>query len=52
MRALRSALVLALLLGLAAFAARAVSLEQVPSPRPVSWVVDQTGILPPRPWWS
>jgi uncharacterized protein len=48
MRVLRFALVPALLLGLAAVAARAVTLEQIPSPRPIGWVVDQTGALPPE----
>jgi len=46
MRALRFALVPALLLGLAAIAARAVPLEQIPSPRPIGWVADQASLLP------
>jgi uncharacterized membrane protein YgcG len=49
MRALhRSRFVLGLLLALAAGAARAVTVEQIPTPRPTGWAVDLTGTLPPE----
>jgi uncharacterized protein len=41
----RSCFTLGLLLGLAA-AARAVTVEQIPNPRPAGWAVDLTGTLP------
>lgn len=50
MRALhRSCLVLSLLLSLSlASTARAVTVEQIPSPRPAGWTVDLTGTLSPE----
>lgn len=44
----RSRFVLGLLLGLVACTARAVTLEQIPTPRPAGWAVDMTGTLPPE----
>lgn len=44
----RSRFVLGLLLGLIACTARAIPLEEIPTPRPNGWAVDLTGTLPPE----
>jgi uncharacterized protein len=45
---LRSCVVLGLLFLLGAPAARAVTVETIPNPRPAGWAVDLTGTLPPQ----
>jgi uncharacterized membrane protein YgcG len=43
-----SRFVLGLLLGLVACTARAITVEEIPTPRPTGWAVDLTGTLSPE----